>query len=517
MSASAARYLGFAFASADLLFELEGDGRIGFAMGAAREALGAGEEALKGRGWRDIVAEDDHAAVETFLAGLSDGERAGPVAISLRRLDHPEQTRRARLSAFRLGQLGASVSCAVTLVSRSAAPSLKGVEDFLQDVNGLISAPHGRLDLELVELPGLAARLDRPDAAALLLAVDAVLRAEAVGEAAAQIAEDRFALVRDAARPRQEMIDSLEQLSRDHADAFTVSAQPIALPSEQDPAILLKALRYALQRFMEAGADAARDSFEDVLRQTLVSAKDFADMVREESFDLAYQPIVDLRTGELAHFEVLARFGDGSPQKTILMAEALDLIEDFDLAVAGKAAEMLRDPANRRLRLAINISARSLVRPFFISRLFGRLGEGRGLGGRLIFELTETAHISDIAAANLLVQQIRSRGFKVCLDDFGAGAASLSYLQGFTIDTVKIDGQYVRELTACGRDGAVVRHLVKLCDELRVTTIAEMVETPESAEVLRELGVGYGQGWLFGRPAATPAYTPPAALSRGAA
>jgi EAL domain-containing protein (putative c-di-GMP-specific phosphodiesterase class I) len=517
LTASAARYLGFAFASADLLFEVDAEGRIGFAMGATAETLGAGETEVRGRPWRDLVADADHDAVAALLAGLSTGERSGPIAFDLRRLDHPAQSRRARLCAFRLGELGDAVSCAVTLVSRSPAPTLKGLDDFLQDVNAVLAQPHGALDLELVELPGLAARLDRPDAAALLLAVDAVLRAEAVGDAAAQIADERFALVRDAGRPRQAMIESLERLSQDHADAFTVAAESIALPSEQDPAILLKALRYALKRFMETGAGAARDSFEEVLRQTLISAKDFADMVREESFELAYQPIVDLRTGELAHFEVLARFGDGSPQKTILMAEALDLIEDFDLAVAGKAAEMLRDPANRRLRLAINISARSLVRPFFISRLFGRLGDGRGLGGRLIFELTETAHISDVPAANLLVQQIRGRGFKVCLDDFGSGSASLAYLQGFNIDTVKIDGRYVRELTADGRDGAVVRHLVKLCDELGVTTIAEMVETPEAAQALRELGVGYGQGWLFGRPAATPSHAPPAALSRGAA
>ena len=286
-----------------------------------------------------------------------------------------------------------------------------------------------------------------------MLAIDAVMRPSPWAKPPPRSPRSASPWCATPPRPRQELIHSLQRVSDAHSNAFSVNAEPLSLPPDEDPGLLMKALRYALQRFLEAGADAARESFEEMLRQTLMSAQDFADMVKEQRFELAYQPIVDLRTGELAHFEVLARFGDGSPQKTILMAEALDLIEDFDLAVAGMAAEMLREPANRRLKLAINISARSLVRPFFLSRLWGRLGDGKGLGGRLIFEITETAQIADIAAANILVQQIRSRGFKVCLDDFGAGAASLAYLHGFNIDTVKIDGQYVRELTADGRDG----------------------------------------------------------------
>lgn len=514
VSAGTARFLGFAFASADLLFELDAKGRIGFAMGAVRELLGAGEAELIGRSWRELVAEADHPVIDEFLSGLSAGVRAGPVGFRLRRLDGADASPRVSLSAFRLGELGGAISCALSL-ARTAG--MKGVEELLQNVGALIARPTGPLDLDLVELPGLAARVGRPDHGTIVEAIDAVLRSEAVGDAAAQVNDERFALVRDAGRSREVLVQSLERLSREHGDAFAVNAQSISLPLDEDPDLLLKAVRYSLQRFLEAGADAARQTFEDVLRNTLIAAADFATLVREERFGLAFQPIVALDTGELSHFEVLARFGDGSPQKTILMAEALDLIEDFDLAVSGKAAALLRHQDNRGLKLAVNLSARSLVKPFFISRLIGRLGDGRGLKGRLSFELTETAQITDIAAANLLVQQIRNRGFKVSLDDFGAGAATLAYLQGFNVDALKIDGQYVKALSAESRDGAVVRHLVKLCDELGIATIAEMIETEETAEVLRGLGVGYGQGWLFGRPGPTPVYAPPAQPLRGAA
>ena len=83
----------------------------------------------------------------------------------------------------------------------------------------------------------------------------------------------------------------------------------------------------------------------------------------------------------------------------------------------------------------------------------------------------------------------------MCIDDFGAGAASLGYLKQLSVDVVKIDGAYVRDLAGSGRDDAMIRHLVGLCHELNVTTVAEMVETQDVAEILRRAGVDYAQGW----------------------
>ncbi len=88
----------------------------------------------------------------------------------------------------------------------------------------------------------------------------------------------------------------------------------------------------------------------------------------------------------------------------------------------------------------------------------------------------------------------------------------MAYLRSLSVDAVKIDGQYVRELVRSGRDSALVRHLNQLCGELGVETIAEQVETLETAEALAAIGVRYAQGWHFGRPAAEPQYQPPAML-----
>jgi EAL domain-containing protein (putative c-di-GMP-specific phosphodiesterase class I) len=96
-------------------------------------------------------------------------------------------------------------------------------------------------------------------------------------------------------------------------------------------------------------------------------------------------------------------------------------------------------------------------------------------------------------------------GCKVCLDDFGSGAASLAYLQQLSLDWVKIDGRYIRELQHGGRESTFIRHLVQMCGELGVKTVAEMVETTTTEEAVRRAGVDFGQGYLYGVPADRPA------------
>jgi EAL domain-containing protein (putative c-di-GMP-specific phosphodiesterase class I) len=114
-----------------------------------------------------------------------------------------------------------------------------------------------------------------------------------------------------------------------------------------------------------------------------------------------------------------------------------------------------------------------------------------------------------VHAANA-VRQLREDGHFVCLDDFGAGAASFPYLQALEIDYVKIDGAYVKALQTQGqdRDRAILKGMVWLCKELNIGTVAEMVETEDQARLLLDFGIDYGQGYLFGRPEPNPRLEP---------
>jgi EAL domain-containing protein (putative c-di-GMP-specific phosphodiesterase class I) len=122
----------------------------------------------------------------------------------------------------------------------------------------------------------------------------------------------------------------------------------------------------------------------------------------------------------------------------------------------------------------------------------------------LLFEITETAAMSQVRQVNALVQSLRGRGFRFCLDDFGAGANAFHYLRAFEVDFVKIDGPFGQDALARPRDRALLRSVVEFCREVGVPVVAEMVETEAQAVQFQKLGVAYGQGFLFARPSADP-------------
>jgi EAL domain-containing protein (putative c-di-GMP-specific phosphodiesterase class I) len=134
-------------------------------------------------------------------------------------------------------------------------------------------------------------------------------------------------------------------------------------------------------------------------------------------------------------------------------------------------------------------------------------------------EITESAYIVRMAEVQKLLATLQRRGVRVCLDDFGAGAASFHYLNALPVDFVKIDGRYIRNALENRRDKAFLKAMAKLCYELGTATVAEMVETEEQAVAMADMGVGYGQGYLFGKPTpellprSTPA-APPSQESR---
>jgi EAL domain-containing protein (putative c-di-GMP-specific phosphodiesterase class I) len=243
-----------------------------------------------------------------------------------------------------------------------------------------------------------------------------------------------------------------------------------------------------------------------VVEQTVAEVQWFKTAVATRDFGLVYQPVVNLATSEVDHYETFVRLGaEGSPAESIALAEDMDLIQDLDLAVVQATVRQLLAPANKRLTLAANISARSLLRPAFAEALLTTLRHAQAARGRIIFEITESGSAGDLQRADALVRGLKRGGASICLDGFGSGGAAFDYLRAVPVDSVKIDGRYIRELTAPGsRNGVLVRHLTQLCRELKIKSIAQMVETPDTASALRQIGVDCGQGFLFGRPETSP-------------
>ena len=210
---------------------------------------------------------------------------------------------------------------------------------------------------------------------------------------------------------------------------------PWATPtvSEEDMA---KSLLYVVNRFREdQGGEFTikrlSTNLSSLMDEAAQSVDAFKRLIADASFDLALQPIVAARSGEIHHYEALARFHsqgrDESPFKQITFAEETGMIADFDLAVVDKAIAWLGQwPRNTsRYRIAVNISGHSVGSDRYVSMLHKRLRENAWVQDRLLFEITESSRMADLEEANTFIQGLRKAGHHVCLDDFGGGSGQL--------------------------------------------------------------------------------------------
>ena len=518
------RLLGFAFAIADLLLEVAPTGKISFAVGAAAVLAGDGERQLIGRSFMDYIEPDDQDLVWALINGSEGAARQGPTIARLAAAA-AKDVRAFTISICKLPQNDGAISCAL---SRAAPPKLGKGEGGLHergDFEGMTRtlmesarASGEELELSFVEMDGLtqaAKSLPEQTQTVLKSRIAGALRAQSHGgAAAAKLDEDRYALVRSAGESAEALTERLGRLISMTADlqGFKVAASSMALSGDASASQIVKAVRYALDDFIEGGIEGAatgnlQDAVAASVRHTLKKASALGELITERRFKLVYMPVVGLADGALHHHEVLVRFGeDESPFPMIRMAEELDLIEELDYAVFERSAEEL--DKNTKLSVAVNISGRTITSVGFIEKVVALIEAKQGWAGRMMFELTESATIDDLHLADNHIQKLREHGCLVCLDDFGAGAASLAYLQQLSLDVVKIDGRYIRELQHGKREATFIRHLVQMCDELGVKTLAEMVETTQIEDAVRRAGVDYGQGYLYG--AAADVASPPA-------
>jgi diguanylate cyclase (GGDEF)-like protein/PAS domain S-box-containing protein len=223
-----------------------------------------------------------------------------------------------------------------------------------------------------------------------------------------------------------------------------------------------------------------------------------------------YQPIVQLGSGRLMGFEVLARWrhpdrGLLGPEQFLPMAEETGLIGDLGAAVLRQSLVQLgqwRHHTQRfsDLSLSVNLSARQLTSKTLVDEVSNALAEAGVSAGALWLEITETALMSDVKAATIALRELRSLGLHLSVDDFGTGYSSLTYLKRFPVEAIKVDRTFVNGLGIDAEDSTIVDAVVKLGHSLGLLVIAEGVETPLQLSRLRELGCDHGQGYLFGRP-----------------
>jgi diguanylate cyclase (GGDEF)-like protein len=218
-----------------------------------------------------------------------------------------------------------------------------------------------------------------------------------------------------------------------------------------------------------------------------------------------YQPVVDLNTGELGHYEALLRVLDDKGNfcvtgELVKTSEVFGLIRRLDQAIIELCLEDIkRMPAD--VSVAINLSGKSIGDPDLLQFIENRVLAAGIDPCRLIFELTETAAFYNISDVRHFVQKIKSLGCRFALDDFGVGFSSFYYIKELDFDYLKLDGSFIVKLTKSPHDQVFVRAVVEISKVFGLSVIAEWVEDEETVAMLRDLGVTMGQGYLFGKPA----------------
>jgi Amt family ammonium transporter len=225
------------------------------------------------------------------------------------------------------------------------------------------------------------------------------------------------------------------------------------------------------------------------------------------TLSIYFQPVVSLAARSVYFHEVLLRLADREGSGPVHPAAFMSSVRRSGLAarldrfVIARAVESLRsEPA---ACLSINISGSSFAAGDFTDYVSDTLTRCEVRPERIIFELTEDEVIANLREAQAVMSNLRARGFRFALDDFGAGTSSLNYLKILPIDMIKVDGSFVRQLDTDPFSQAVVRAVRALASALQIQVVAEYVETETIYDLLREMGVDHMQGYLAGVPRMT--------------
>jgi diguanylate cyclase (GGDEF)-like protein len=283
----------------------------------------------------------------------------------------------------------------------------------------------------------------------------------------------------------------------------------------EDEGDALTTARMACEGAKEHGRD--RIEVYDDQNQSIIRRHDDMQLVTQiqqaidaDSFELMAQPITSLKDGESPpRFEILLRMkdrdGEYIPTTAFFSAaERYFLMPQIDRWVTSTTISLLSQHTDAvraaDANFAINLSGQSLCDDDILEFIDEELQVSGIPAAMLCFEVTESAAVSNLHKAQIFIDQLRSRGCKISLDDFGAGLSSFAYLKNFNVDTLKIDGGFIRDITDNRISESMVAAITQVAKVMQLQTVAEYVESKETWELVKTLGVDFAQGHEVGKP-----------------
>jgi diguanylate cyclase (GGDEF)-like protein/PAS domain S-box-containing protein len=356
------------------------------------------------------------------------------------------------------------------------------------------------------------------------------------GDILARLGGDEFAVIlpeADATRARRvaddlcRVIREGAWLVRDDQIHVTASIGILELDATTRPSVqeAISAVDIAMYEAKEAGRDraqlaAATAASQAAMQAQLAWSERLRNALRENAFVLYQQPILNLADGTIDRCELLLRLRDGDgtmiePEVFLPVAEHFGLLLELDKWVVREAIRFAaaEQQAGRSVQIEVNLSGPSLTDASVLATIEDELRRTGVDPGGLIFEVTETVAIGNITEACRFAERLSRLGCAFALDDFGAGFSSFYYLKHLPFDYLKIDGEFIRNLTRDGADQHIVKAIVQMAVGLGKRTIAEFVEDAATLDLLREYGVDFAQGYHVGKPRPLAEHTSP---TRGA-
>lgn len=335
------------------------------------------------------------------------------------------------------------------------------------------------------------------------------------GDILARLGGDEFTILQYGVRSTADVEALASRVVSTMNEPFFISDQQVnvgvsvgvATYKGQEPAGLLRDADVALYESKKAGRrtySLYTAAMGTALKERRALEDDLRDAVEKGDFDLHLQPIVDAQTGEAVVYEALLRWhhptrGHVSPARFVPIAEESSLmvgLGDWVLQKTVEAAAYL--PPGKRI--AMNLSPLQLRNETFVDKVVKAMDAFGIEPDKLEIEITETVIMSDDARTLSALNALRDMGLRLALDDFGTGHASLSYLQRFRFDKIKIDRTFVQRMVDDPISAAVVRAVTSLGSDLGAVVVAEGVETQDQIEALRREGCNLFQGYYYGHP-----------------